>query len=76
MINLIYIRAAIRANTGIDLPLPKVLQYLVEEGLVTPAQAKDPDLIFRGYSEYFDSDSADITDQEVDEIVLLQDDEI
>lgn len=76
MINLIYIRAAIRANTGIDLPLPKVLQYLVEEGLVTPAQAKDPDLIFRGYSEYFDNDSADITDQEVDEIVLLQDDEI
>jgi hypothetical protein len=76
LINLIYIRAAIRANTGIDLPLPKVLQYLVEEGLVTPAQAKDPDLIFRGYSEYFDNDSADITDQEVDEIVLLQDDEI
>jgi len=76
LINLIYIRAAIRPNTGIDLPLPKVLQYLVEEGLVTPAQAKDPDLIFRGYSEYFDNDSADITDQEVDEIVLLQDDEI
>jgi len=76
LINLIYIRAAIRANTGIDLPLPKVLQYLVEEGLVTPAQAKDPDLIFRGYSEYFDNDSADITDQEVDELVLLQDDEI
>jgi|TARA_R110000868_G_C10755086_1_gene753503 hypothetical protein len=31
-----------------------VLQYLVEEGLVTPAQARDKNLIFRGYSEYFD----------------------
>ena len=75
-INLIYIRAAIRANTGIDLPLPKVLQYLVEEGLVTPAQAKDPDLIFRGYSEYFDHYGADITDSEIDEFVLLEDEDL
>jgi len=75
-INLIYIRAAIRANTGIDLPLPKVLQYLVEEGLVTPAQAKDPDLIFRGYSEYFDHYAADITDSEIDEFVLLKDEDL
>lgn len=76
MINLIYIRAAIRANTGIDLPLPKVLQYLVEEGLITQAQAKDPDLIFRGYSEYFDYDSADISDAEVDGFVLLEDEDL
>jgi hypothetical protein len=76
LINLIYIRAAIRANTGIDLPIPKVLQYLVEEGLVTPAQAKDPDLIFRGYSEYFDYDSADISDDEVDGFVLLEDEDL
>ena len=73
MINLIYIRAAIRANTGIDLSLPKVLQYLAEEGLVTPAKAKDPGPIFRGYSEYFDHVSADISDAEIDEFVLLED---
>ena len=53
-INLIYIRAAIRERTAQDLPLSKVLKYLVEEGLITPQQAKDPDLIFKGYSEYFD----------------------
>ena len=75
-INLIYIRAAIRSNTDIDLPLPKVLQYLVEEGLVTPAQAKDPNLIFRGYGEYFDTNTADITEAEVDEFVLLEDEDL
>ena len=74
MINFVYIRAAIRANTGIDLSLPKVLQYLVEEGLITSAQATDPDLIFWGYSEYFDHDSADISDAEIDEFVQLEDD--
>ena len=46
----------------------------MEEGLVTPQQAKDPDLIFRGYSEYFDHDSADISDAEIDEFFLLEDD--
>jgi len=58
LINLIYIRAAIRENTGVHLSLDKTLQYLVEEGLVTQAQARDRDLIFRGYSEYFDLEEA------------------
>ena len=56
-----------------DLSLPKVLQFLLEDGLITSTQAKDLDLIFWGYSEYFDHDSADISDAEIDEFFLLED---
>ena len=31
---------------------------LLEEGLITKAQAQDRDLIFRGYAEYFDTEEA------------------
>jgi hypothetical protein len=42
-----------------------VLRYLVEEGLVSPQQAKDKDVIFRGYSQYFDgSETAFSVDDE------------
>jgi len=58
MINLIYIRAAILENTGIALPVERVLELLVEEGLVTPAQASNDALIFRGYGEFFEHDLA------------------
>jgi hypothetical protein len=32
--------------------LKAVLKYLVEEGLVTPEQARNKKLIFSGYSEH------------------------
>ena len=69
MINLIYIRAAIRENTGKHLSLDKTLQYLVEEGLVTQAQAADRDLIFRGYSEYFDMEEAAARTEPIDQLI-------
>jgi len=53
-VNLHYIRAAIEANTGVTgLSLEQVRDYLVEEGLLTPAQAKKYAHIFTGYSEFF-----------------------
>ena len=55
-INLIYIKAAIEAATGVSLSLEKVRQYLLEEGLITPKQAKKEATIFRGYSEFYDYD--------------------
>jgi len=55
-INLIYIRAAIEANTGYRLPLERVRELLVEEGLITPYQAKHHAQIFRGYAEFFEDD--------------------
>lgn len=55
-INLHYIRAAIEANTGIRLSLERTRDLLVEEGLITKAQARKYAKIFRGYSEYFDSE--------------------
>jgi len=39
MINLVYIKAAIEANTGLRLRLKQVAKYLVEERLCTPEQA-------------------------------------
>ena len=55
-INLEYIRAAIQANTGITLPLDRVREYLVEEGLITPRKAERNAQIFRGYSEFFEAE--------------------
>lgn len=56
--NLLYIRAAIREATGVVLEQEEILKLLVEEGLVTQQQASDPDLIFRGYAEFFQTDEA------------------
>ena len=58
-INLIYIRAAIRKATGIELSLTQVKQYLLEEGLITPHQAKNHATIFRGYGEFYETDYSD-----------------
>ena len=58
MINLIYIRAAIRERTGQELSLEAVRDVLLEEGLITQAAADDEHLIFKGYDEYFDTDEA------------------
>lgn len=56
--NLLYIRAAIRQATGFTLTQEEILRLLVEEGLVSKEQATDPDLIFRGYEEFFQTDEA------------------
>lgn len=56
--NLLYIRAAIREATGVVLSQEEILKLLVEEGLITKAQAKDDSLIFRGYDEFFKTDYA------------------
>ena len=71
MINLIYIRAAIRERTGQELSLEQVRDVLLEEGLITKAQAEDEDLIFKGYSKYFATDDAsvDVEVEPLDEIL-------
>ena len=56
MINLVYIRAAIEANTGIRLSLDKTREYLVEEGLITQKQADDKAQIFTGYGDLYWTD--------------------
>lgn len=53
VINLVYIRAAIEANTGVRLPLKLVRRYLVEEGLISHTDARTKAPIFRDYREYF-----------------------
>lgn len=58
MINLVYIRAAIRERTGKELSLEAVRDLLLEEGLITKKQAQNKDLIFRGYAEYFETEEA------------------
>jgi len=58
MINLIYIRAAIRERTGQELSLDEVVKVLLQEGLISKAQSKDRDLIFRGYGEYYEFEEA------------------
>lgn len=52
--NVYYIRAAIENSTGIRLSLPKTVQYLEEEGLISKAQARKA--IFYGYEGYEDGD--------------------
>ena len=58
-INLVYIRAAIEAATGVLLKLEDVRRYLLEEGLITEEEARKEATIFRGYSEFYDYDYAD-----------------
>lgn len=53
-VNLHYIRAAIEANTGVRLTLKQVRKYLVEEGLLTPAQARKYAQIFTGYQDFYE----------------------
>lgn len=58
-INLVYIRAAIQAATGVLLKLEDVRRYLLEEGLITEEQARKEATIFRGYNEFYDYDYGD-----------------
>lgn len=52
MTNIYFIRAAIEQATGIKLELEETRDLLVEEGLLTVAQAKV--IIFEGYSKFYD----------------------
>lgn len=72
MINLIYIRAAIRERTGQELSLERVRDLLLEEGLITPKQAADDDLIFRGYGEYFETEEAATSVEHVEYLIDLE----
>jgi len=71
VINLLYIRAAIEAKCGTRLPLERIRQLLVEEGLITPAQAKQHAEPFRGYGEFYEFE--DYTTSK--ELPLSQEDE-
>ena len=56
-INLHYIRAAIEANTGVRLSLARTRELLVEEGLITPEQARRNAQPFSGYADFFDTET-------------------
>lgn len=54
-VNLHYVRAAIEENTGVyGLSLEQVREYLIEEGLLTRAEAKKRAHIFNGYAEFYE----------------------
>ena len=74
-INLIYIRAAIEAATGVRLSLKDVRRYLLEEGLITPKQARDEATIFRGYKEFYEQDYTDYRDDSLSTKELNFDDD-
>jgi hypothetical protein len=74
-INLIYIRAAIEAATGVRLGLNDVRRYLLEEGLITPKQAVDEATIFRGYREFYECDYTDYRDDSLSTRELNFDDD-
>ena len=52
-INLHYIRAAILANTGVDLEFNEIKKLLVEEKLITQSQASKIKIL-KNYNEYYD----------------------
>lgn len=74
-LNLLYIRAAIREATGVVLTQEQVLAYLVEEGLVTPLEAQDESLIFRGYDQYFGTDYAEVDVEFLPDLAAPDEDE-
>jgi len=69
MVNLIYIRAAIQQATGNVLPLDEIIDLLVDEGLITKAQAQDENLIFRGYEEFLETEEAATRVEQADQYV-------
>lgn len=53
--------------------MDKVRDLLLEEGLITPKQAADDNLIFRGYEEYFETEEAAKTVEPVEPVEYLFD---
>lgn len=66
MLNLVYIRAAIREATGRELTLQRVKELLLEEGLISLKQSRDPDLIFTGYSKYYGTETAAVDEEYIE----------
>lgn len=54
-VNLHYIRAAIEARTGRCLTFNQIRRYLVEEKLLTPAQARKFARVITSYSSFHDT---------------------
>lgn len=52
--------------------MDKVRDLLLEEGLITPKQAADDNLIFRGYEEYFETEEAAKTVEPVEYLLDLE----
>jgi hypothetical protein len=52
-INLHYIRAAILANTGVDLGFDEIKKLLVEEKFITQSQASKIKIL-KNYNQYYD----------------------
>ena len=72
--NIHYIRAAIQAKTGVSLSLEATRDILIEEGLLTKAQANR--LMFSGYDEYYKSDKVidDTDEEEIKTIIPIEND--
>jgi len=66
MINLHYIRAAIQQATGTRLTLERTRELLVEEGLITQKQADNDADLFKGYSDYYYTDTAEAAVDDLD----------
>lgn len=67
MPNIHFIRAAILANTGINLTLEQTRDYLVSERLISAAKAKN--IIFRGYAEFYDGYVAEVEEEKTPDLV-------
>lgn len=69
MANIHFIRAAILDATGQELTLEETRDILVEEGLLTPIQAKK--IIFRGYAEFYEDYETKIEEEKVLDLVEM-----
>lgn len=66
MINIIYIRAAIEAATGIRVSLEDTRQLLLEEGLITRKQYHNNCYMGVDYGSLFEYDASDVNKQTLD----------
>jgi len=66
MINLIYIRAAIEAATGVRVSLDETRQLLLEEGLITRKQYNNDCYSGVDYGSLFEYDASDVNKQPLD----------
>lgn len=74
MINMHYIRAAIQAATGEKLTFDRIRELLVEEGLITQAQADEDAQDFRGYTDFYPHDVA-VREIDLDDTMGLPDED-
>lgn len=55
--NIYYIKAAIKENTGKDLSIREVADYLVSENMIKKEHVEV--LIFKGYNDLYDTETAE-----------------